>query len=226
MSDWKSTHGVTDEGAHRAGIYGSPNSTWDIARAQEETLRAQQERAGYGAAPSYQPPVHSPTIYTPSPVGMSGYDDEASGCLAMFKALALLVLLGVGVFALANAEALWASFSPRVDAMMGKTPALSTAHYLTLSPEAAKLSSTPSSRLYAARLKGTAPDWIALSPRQQEAVQAAWIRYTRDPASFARLSAPQRAYFGAAFESYLHQLDAAGDPHAQRDLGQLGVLRR
>jgi len=225
MAEWKSTHGVTDEGAYRAGVYGTPNSTWDIARAQQETQRAQQERSGYGAAPSYQPPVFTPHVYTPSPVGMSDYS-EAGGCLAMFKALALVVLRGVGVLALANAGALWVMFGPQVDAMMGKAPALSTAHYLALSPEAAKLSSTPSSRLYAARLKGTAPDWSTLSPPQRHAVQAAWIRYTRDPASFARLSAPQRAYFGAAFESYLRQLDAAGDPHAQRDLGQLGVLRR
>ncbi len=214
MSDWKSQYGVSDQGASNAGVYGSPNSTWDIARAQEETLKLQQSHWGQtsitGLGGTSYSPMPPPAAY---PTGDYAYS-ESSGCL---KAFVALVVIGIAV-------ALLPVYLPAILGMassLGATHALDTAHYEGLSAEARGLSTQPTSRLYNAYLKKASPEWASLTPKQQAAVAAAWIRYTRDPAAFEKLAPAQKAYVFAAFDRYLRTLAATGDRQAARDLERL-----
>src|SRR5690606_1722450 len=75
--NWKSNYGVSDEGASAAGVFGTPNSTWDIARAQQATqdLDAARSQAAYpvgGATPSYTPTYSTPIFSSSASAGYYG----------------------------------------------------------------------------------------------------------------------------------------------------------
>ena len=99
MSDWKSDYGVSDQGAWNAGVYGTPNSTYDIARAQAETARLQLQASLPPSLPT--PDYTTPTFpsYAPPPAGQAYYPTSSTGsstgCLK-----ALLVIGVLAVFAL------------------------------------------------------------------------------------------------------------------------------
>ena len=228
MSDWKSHYGVSDEGASNAGVYGTPTSTWQIAHAQQETQKLDAARRAelLGSTPTY---TYTPPTYVPPFGTQPTYPGAAVGSYApasgggFFKGLLKLMLVLGGLYLLA------AMFFPLAlsglllfsNERPGNARTLDTAYYQSLSAQARTLSGTPTSRLYATHLSKAKPQWAKLSPRQKDAVAAAWIRYTRDPASFSRLPSTQKAFVFAAFDSYLQALSAKGDAHAKRDLARL-----
>ncbi|RZA21005.1 MAG: hypothetical protein EOP93_04410 [Lysobacteraceae bacterium] len=232
MSDWKSHYGVSDQGASNAGVYGTPNSTWEIARAQEETLKLQ--RSYWEQVPAASPPDYG-TPYTPPPLPLpgamshtgaySGYYPEprrGGGLKGFLKGI--VILMGAGLLL-----SVVLSFLPAIISLAtssGPARPLATAHYERLSAQARTLSAQPTSRLYANHLRQASPDWASLSPKQQAAVAAAWIRYTRDPAAFRKLAPKQKAFTFAAFESYLQALAAVGDKQAVKDLAHLATTTR
>lgn len=222
VGDWKSQYGVSDAGASSAGVYGSPASTWDIARAQEETQRLQAPPADahHGGVPlaSYAPPaLHgSPPAHRNFGAASTRGDAQASRSSGWFKLLVLTCVLPVALAGMGfMGMMVLATFG-------GNAPgALDTAHYERLSEDARQLSTQPASRLYATWLRQTSPAWSTLDSRQQSAVAAAWIRYTRNPGSFDRLVPEQKTYLFAAFASYLQALSMEGDAQATRDLALL-----
>lgn len=222
MSDWKSQYGVTDAGASNAGVYGTPNSTWDIARAQEETRKLQQSSWAQSPPQAIPAPVVFPTPTTPGSYPAYVSDTGSSGgCL---KVVLVLSALGLAFATLP----VWLPLVQGLAVSHGivDAPALQTSHYESLSVEASTLARQPTSRLYQSYLKSASPDWNTLSPRQKSAVAAAWIRYTRNPDSFRKLEARQKRFVFAAFDSYLRALAANGDAHAARDLASLTASTR
>ena len=231
MSDWKSQFDVTDQGAYNAGVYGQPNSTWDIARAQEESNRLRLGQSAATPAPStYLPPAY-PTAYPTAYPGYTAtsataYADDGGGSSWLGK-LVLVLLLGAGLVLVAP---VWLPAAlgllQGTGVLAPEVTALDTAHYRALSAEASRLSAQSTTRLYAAHRISAAAEWDALSVPQREAVAAAWIRYTRNPAAFDRLPAKQRALVFASFESYLTALARQGDAHAAHDVRRLRLRRR
>lgn len=223
MGDWKSQYGVSDEGASSAGVYGTPASTWDVARAQEETRRLQAPVAGVGSGDvsmgGYVQPqadVGTPghrSIGVPGPRG----DARASASSGWLKLLLLACVLPVAVAALGFAGILVLGFLGGGAAPQSRD----TAHYERLSDDARRLSTQPASRLYTTWLRQARPQWSTLDAPQRHAVAAAWIRYTRNPDSFERLVPEQKTYLFAAFASYLQALSMEGDAQATRDLALL-----
>jgi hypothetical protein len=71
--DWKGKYGVTDEDAFKAGIYGTPQSTYDIGVAQEMARKRQQsyvQAPTHTPLPTYQFPNSNPQpIYYPLGAG-------------------------------------------------------------------------------------------------------------------------------------------------------------
>lgn len=226
MSDWKSNYGVSDQGAWNAGVYGQPNSTWDIARAQEESNKLRMSQAGYTPPPpSFQfdmPPTVLPQLYyPPSNPSYSSYSgsDSAPSSGRFRKFLILLVVLGIaGYFAMTQSPALRIVLAGLVHTTQTTTTPLDSAHYERLPGGAAQWANQPTTRLYAAHFKDDASDWPAMSPNQQKAVAAAWIRFTRNPDAFNRLEATQKTFVFNTFESYLVTLAARGDANAARDI--------
>lgn len=234
MSDWKSKYGVLDQGAYNAGVYGEPASMYDVARAQEESNKIRLAQAGYTppSQPGYQPTF--PSAYTPTyrpnsassnyrgtPTAFGGASDSSvGGCL---KVVAILTVFGCVV----STFPIWGTYlyglAQRHQLIEGSVIPLDTAHYEALSASAASLSSQPTTRLYASRGITAATDWRLLSPAQRDVVAAAWIRYTRDPASFERLSPEQHRLVFRTFDGYLSALASNGDANAARDLERLAV---
>lgn len=211
MSDWKSWYGVSDEGAAQAGVYGKPNSMYEVGIAQEATNRINMERAAESTNfPSYAapPPIvyHNPTDYGPSaPSHLASYHATPS---AKGSGLKFLVIMGGLAAVGASAYFAWPVVMSEMDAYIERVEAterrvLDTAFYTEISPSAAEWATIPTSRLYAMHLDGQTSNWRSLNQNAKRAVEAAWIRYTIDPASFERLPASQRSYVYATFDSYL-----------------------
>lgn len=227
VGDWKSQYGVSDEGASSAGVYGTPASSWDVARAQEETRRLQAPVSGGGSGDLSMGGYVHPPAYVDTPghrhIGVPGPHGNArtSASSGWLKLLLLACVLPVAVAALGFVGIL-------VLGMLGGGAApqtLDTAHYERLSDDARRLSTQPASRLYTTWLSRARPEWSTLDAPQRHAVAAAWIRYTRNPDSFERLVPEQKTYVFAAFASYLQALSAAGDAQATRDLAWLEARR-
>ena len=141
-------------------------------------------------------------------------------CLKVLLVLgAIAAIVPLLPFLLLQAAVLWSAVSQ-------EPAALQTSHYERLSSTATTLSAQPTTRLYAQYLPAASADWNTLDARQREAVAAAWIRFTRDPASFRRLAAKDQQFVFATFDGYLRHLEAAGDGHAARDRKALDDFRR
>lgn len=210
MSEWKSKHGVSDQGAFNAGVYGNPSSTYDIARAQAETQKLN--------SPSYQPYQSTQSNY---PTGT--YSPGSDGIYwPGVKFIGVLFLIGLIIFGISTADYWERKF---INARADRVLSLQTAHYEKLSPEATQMSVQPTAKLYAAAFprgeKSIITKGYGLYGEQELATAAAWIRYTRDPVSFEKLPDKQRKFIFTTFELYLQTLANDGDINAVRDLREL-----
>lgn len=199
MSDWKTQYGVSDQGAGNAGVHGQPTNWDQIYRAQAETQRL--ERDLYQKAwqpPSYQPPINT-GAYIPLP-------DNPIKWGRVFLILCVIGLISA-----------WPFLSKLGVPTEEEHLASKMSHY-ALNEEAVTLSNTASTVLYDKYLKGASTKWGELTPQQQNAVAAAWLRYLQSPYKFTKLSKLHRYYYYDAFESYLNWRESTlSDKEADMD---------
>lgn len=219
MSDWKSRYDVTDQGASNAGVYGTPNSTWDIARAQEESNKLRMSQSSYIAPPmNFSPPPVFGALPTYSTDTRYYGHSDSSGSTGCLKVFAILVVLAAASIAAPVLIEVLGRYIDSSTLARFTVESLDTRHYEGLSAQAVTVAKQPTSRLYATHFRAAAPDWNSMSQKQQTAVAAAWIRYTRNPVSFKRLADHQRVFIFLAFNSYLAALASQGDNNAVKDL--------
>jgi hypothetical protein len=240
MSDWKPTYGVSDQGAYNAGVHGTPNSTYDIARAQEETNRlslqsaTQPAQSSYAGSQSYSyPPTSSSTYFPDSP---SHSDSSVSPARVLILCILAVAIGGLGVAfgdpvakALLSAGERGAEMWDTVERSLKTTIPLHTATYEEIEPRAVKLAERPTAQIYLERKVEPSSDFLTMNQRQQEGVQAAWLRYTRNPQSFDALPDDRRDFVFDTFESYLSFVSRHMSMHysvsAEHDLRDLRARR-
>lgn len=236
--NWKSNYGVSDEGASAAGVFGTPNSTWDIARAQQATqdLDAARSQAAYpvgGATPSYTPTYSTPIFsssasacyYGPlpaaTPIGKAF--EWVGGMIAKIILASILIpvaLLTVTLLVLGLTGFFTLPDTAGIDASAVRNLPISSSDYVSTNAMVQELADTPASILYTTHLQGAPTSWPRLNGRQRAAVEAAWLRYLHNPAGFQQLQ--RREYFMDAFNSYLlHRGHATSNPAPLLDRGRL-----
>lgn len=217
MSDWKSDYNVTDQGAFNAGVYGKPNSMYDIARAQAETQKIMMDRGSY-VAPSFQPPPYqSPQPLCPPPPyhwsDSTGNDDLT---VKVLKGGAIVLALCFGVFMLLGVVTSYKNL-PGPSKQVLATNRLSN-YEINVPADVETLSATPSTVLYDKYLAGASRHFKELNPKQQSAVAAAWLRYLRAPEKFITMPASYRHKIYNLFCTYLDwRAEYLSDKQASKD---------
>lgn len=168
MSDWKTQHGVSDQGASNAGIYGKPQSTYDIGRAKAESDKLLYDSVFRAPdVPSYPIPTYAkekPTYWE-------------------VKLIGVLVLIGLIIFLISTSDVWITKYKDHVTSLdADKVMSLDTAYYEKLSPEAAKMSVQSTAQLYGSEFPDEVMGRQEMSYYGSEklAVHAVWIRYTKD----------------------------------------------
>lgn len=213
MADCKPDRGVGDEGVLRVGAHERSSSE----SPQDEATALPPPDAPATASAPLPPDTRAHRDAQGASAARTTRAPGGWGRLALSACVLPVALAAIGFVAMLALQAYGASGTPG-----GR---LDTAYYERLSETARQLSTQPTSRLYGTYLHQAGSDWPALSTEQQGAVAAAWIRYTRNPASFQRLVPEQKRYVFDAFASYLQALAAEGDAQATRDLSVLQATR-